>query len=492
MKLHWDKKAEKLLVDSIKRYAMYYGKKLRRQKGEAPPLAKGSFDYGKGTPSDHFTLGFGKAKMTLPDIETKTYYMAGYGTNKPATGVLDPLFAHAVWLDDNTGRGGILLVSLDFVGMLNKDINAMRQSLSGFVRMTGCRGIHICSTHNHAGPDTMGISGKLPKSGKDKGFMHIVYAAVRVAAQLAYRERKDGALFFGQCEIADLQKDIRDPSVFSKAMTRLRFVPKDGSRETYLINFAAHAEMLDYDNTLISPDYPCYLRNRVREKTGAETIFFQGAIGGMVTLVDQDKNPIKSTFILGEKLGDAAVAITDERELHPNISTLRQEVYFPAQNLILFLAGRLGLLNVDVYARPDAFYGLSLKSELNYIEIDGLQCLLLPGELFPELLLGGYLSAERSGTGLGAEANPRPLAEIAQDEKLLVFGLANDELGYILPPNDFCLHPVYPFLEDLPQDRVGKKHYEETNSLGIATAPTLAETFTQMMETVRQTKGVVK
>ncbi len=481
-------KTKQRLMNAVKGYVKYYGKKNYKKSVLAPELARGSFDYGKGQPADHYTVGFGKAEMTPPDIGQKTYYMAGYGSNKPITGVMDPLFAHAVWLDDNSGRGGILMISVDCVGLLNKDINAMRASLTGFSRTANCRAIHICSTHTHAGIDTMGIYGKLPKSGKDPDFMRIVFAAVKEAALSAYRERKAGALFFGQTEVEGLQKDIREPKVFSKTMTRFRFVPADGSRETYIINFAAHAEMLDWGNTLVSPDYPCYLRKRIREKTGAETIFFQGAIGGMITLEEIHEDPVETTHELGEKLGDYALSIQDERELKPDISILRQEVYFPAHNPILFLAGRFGILNVDIYARPDNYYNVSLKSELNYIEIDGVKCLLIPGELFPELLLGGYLPDHISGTGRGPETNPVPLARIAQDDNLLIFGLANDELGYILPPNDFLLHPTTPYIEDLPADRTGKKHYEETNSLGIKTAPIIADTFTEMMRTVKRMK----
>ena len=47
----------------------------------------------------------------------KTYYVAGYSDNNPATGVLDAPQATALLLDDNSGRGALLLVSLDAVGL---------------------------------------------------------------------------------------------------------------------------------------------------------------------------------------------------------------------------------------------------------------------------------------------------------------------------------------------------------------------------------------
>ncbi|NJC94875.1 MAG: hypothetical protein FIB03_00830 [Anaerolineae bacterium] len=47
-----------------------------------------------------------------------------------------------------------------------------------------------------------------------------------------------------------------------------------------------------------------------------------------------------------------------------------------------------------------------------------------------------------------------------------VIGLANDELGYILPEEDFK-YPWNPF-------RPGK-HYEETNSIGKGIAPSVMD-----------------
>jgi hypothetical protein len=55
---------------------------------------------------------------------------------------------------------------------------------------------------------------------------------------------------------------------------------------------------------------------------------------------------------------------------------------------------------------------------------------------------------------------------------LLIGGLCNDELGYILPPRDFLVHPDLPYLEKI-EDESGENHYEETNSPGIRTAQVL-------------------
>jgi hypothetical protein len=217
------------------------GKTLSNYK--APPvIGPAKFDYMAKPKAKHFTVGFGKASILPDGIPQKKYYVAGYGENNPATGVLDAPCAHALWLDDNSGRGAVLFVSLDIVGMLNSDVNALRASLADFARTAECRSINIMATHNHAGIDTMGIWGKLPFSGKDPSYMKLVFDQVKNAAIAAYKDRRDGDLFLGSVEVPDMQEDIRLPVVYSKTLTRVRFVPKDGSREVYMLNFASHSQ----------------------------------------------------------------------------------------------------------------------------------------------------------------------------------------------------------------------------------------------------------
>lgn len=282
------------------------GKKAEKE------IVRASFDRVEKARSKFFTVGFGKVSILPKDINQKKYYIAGYGANKPARGVLDAPHAHAVWIDDNSGHGGVVFVSIDDVGMLKKDVDTVRASLADFARNTNCRSINILSTHNHAGIDTMGIWGELPFTGRDPKYMEFVFASVRKAVLDAYRDRRDGSLMLGEIEVPDMQEDIRLPVVYSKTLTRLRFVPNDGTREIYFINFASHSESLGGANELVSADFPCYLREEIRRRTGAETIYFVGAIGGMISM-DNDEDSPEITMELGRKLAGYAVSITDEK-----------------------------------------------------------------------------------------------------------------------------------------------------------------------------------
>jgi len=456
--------------------------KRQAQKSPPPSLPDGVWD-AIDRPGPYFTAGFARAAFTPKDVEQKNYWLAGYGSNRPAQSVHSDICASALFLDDNTGRGAVLLISLDIVGFMNPDVQRIRRKLAKFCRLTGCRAIHVFSTHCHAAPDPMGLWGKPPKSGRDPLFMESIYNAACSAAVEAYKRRKDGKLYAGSVEADGIQKDIRHPEVFCKTLTRLRFVPGDGSRETWLLNFAAHPEVMDQRNRAISSDYVGFLRRRIESERNARVIYFNGAIGGMITPIEIDREDfMKSVTWAGEEIAAAALRVDNERELRPLINTIRQEFYLEMANILFCLGGLLKLMPRDRYATGDGPLGLSVKTEMNYIEIDDVHILTVPGELFPELQIGGYLSAEEASMG-GPEMNPKPLRKLAKDENLIVFGLGDDELGYILPPNDYMLHPEKPFIEE-PKDRHGRKHYEETNSTGPMAAVRVAQTFEQILRII--------
>jgi hypothetical protein len=59
---------------------------------------------------------------------------------------------------------------------------------------------------------------------------------------------------------------------------------------------------------------------------------------------------------------------------------------------------------------------------------------MVPGEIAPEIIWGGVVSAEESWTKESWDY--APLAETAKVQKVICFGLNNDQIGYILPDND--------------------------------------------------------
>lgn len=474
------------LIETAKSKVHLHAQK-KSVKNNLTPLKDGVFDKIDAPLSEKFTFGFGKATV-MPTTQIpgkKTYYVAGYRINNPAIGILDEMKAKALWIDDNSGRGGVVFVSVDCVGLFGTDVNEIKSRLHYFCSETGCRSINICSTHCHAGVDTMGMWGPLPKTGRDKEFMEVVFDGIITAVKDAYQSRREGNIYWGRTHAdKDAQDAPRPPHVYSDVITRLRFVPDDGSREIYMINFASHPESLCGKNSLISADFPCYMANYIDKHKNAEAMYFAGAIGG-IRMKPMDEDNIVSTVKTGERLGELICSIESEVKLSPMINILKQEMYLTCDNPVFWLASRIGIIPEKMVVTGTGSLNVGMKSEMTYIEFGGLNMLLLPGELFPELAYGGYLTKEESSIDVPPTINPAPLCEIAQDDDLLIFGLANGEIGYILTPNDYLLHDTLPFI-DQPKDKFGRKHYPETNSLGPRTAYDIAKTFKSIIKIIKK------
>src|SRR5262245_50512637 len=93
-------------------------------------------------PAATLEVGFGEADVT-PKVEPKgkPVYLAGFGHNRKATGVNDPLHARAVVFRD--GKTKVAIVSVDVVGLFNEFVQQVRKHLPDFTYVV------VSSTHNH-------------------------------------------------------------------------------------------------------------------------------------------------------------------------------------------------------------------------------------------------------------------------------------------------------------------------------------------------------
>jgi hypothetical protein len=401
--------------------------------------------------------------------------------DKAITGVLDHQMAKALWLDDNSGRGGIVIAVVDCIGLPRADVEMIRNLLKDFKEETGCRSINVISTHCHAGADTLGLWGPIGVSGRSPEFMRVVHEGVVSAVREAYSSRQDGRLFYGTVITGDIQRDSRPPEVFDPTLHSIRFEPYSGvagltsgvagltSGVTGLapgggirvINYAAHPEALGSRNTMISADFPAYMASRIKQVSGDNAIYIPAAIGGLIATRrqlggDGEELPeLESTVLTGQRLADYALGITNERELTPGVDVYSTEVVLPVDNKVYVISTFLGALETITLPRGGR-HRLSLVTETGMLKLGDLRIFLIPGELFPELAYGG------------AALNPATITGIA-GEGFLIFGLCNDEIGYIVPPGDFFLHETNPYLQR-GVDGSGRSHYEETNSVGPLTA----------------------
>lgn len=443
------------------------------------------------TCGEHFTCGFGKEVVTPADVTSRKYFIAGYDSNNPAKSVLDDMYARAVFIDDNTGRGGVIICSIDAVGFSRHDVNDIRRLVIESGKVQNVKSISVCATHSHSAVDTQGLWGeKFYKSGKNAEYMSFLKEKAAQAIISAYLNRTQGKLFYSVFATEDMLYDHRKPDCFDKNLTKITFKSFDGSKNIQIINFACHAELLGSKTAQISADFPCYMIKEIENHNeNTQVIYVNGAIGGMISAKEIKKvyrNEIDCeayTKAFGKQVGAIANAIEAEEEISPLINVKSAPLKIKASNYVLILARILGVFNNDIFRSHKRSRAL-LSTEIGYLELGNEQIgmFLIPGELFPELWNGGFFSAEDSATGNKADYNI--LCEQTPCKHNFVIGLCNDELGYIIPDNDFILNKDMPYIKS-GDDRFGRNHYEETNSTGPLTARAILDGMQALIDSVK-------
>ena len=98
----------------------------------------------------------------------------------------------------------------------------------------------------------------------------------------------------------------------------------------------------------------------------------------------------------------------------------------------------------------------------------------VPGELYPEIANGGITRPPGADFAIDPVEVP-PLRELMPGRVKFLIGLANDEVGYIIPRSEW--DDAAPWLYGSP-----KRHYGEINSLGPDTAPTIHAALRQLSQ----------
>ena len=439
-------------------------------------------------------VGFGEADIT-PRVaaRAKPVYLAGFGSNRKATGINDPLKARAIVLAH--GKDKIALVSVDLVGLFLANVERARKSLPGFAYVL------VSSTHNHEGPDTLGLWGRSRlQSGVDPDYLALVEKRIIEAVKQADRTRTAVKARIGTLAAPELLRDSRLPIVKHDELVVLQFTEaKSGKNAGLVVQWNCHPETLGSKNTLLSADYVGYLVGYLHKKQRCPVVYLTGTVGGLmsslgVPVKNEKGEPLQDgtlakTKRYGELLGQAAEkALSRSKPLALAPFTIRSRpVYLPMDN-VLYLAGKtVGVLKRDAYlwkegmekAEPVKKVDLdkrhAARTELAYLRLGELDVASIPGEIYPELVLDRVVDPAEPGADFpDAPIEPAIYKQMKGPYRMLI-GLANDEIGYIIPKRQWDARP--PFCYKRKQSQYG-----EINSLGPDTAPILCRAFKELVQ----------
>ncbi|WP_238537730.1 neutral/alkaline non-lysosomal ceramidase N-terminal domain-containing protein [Zavarzinella formosa] len=437
------------------------------------------------------TVGFADIDVT-PAIEAKTpVFMAGFGANRKATKVHDPLMARAVVLSDGTQK--IAMVCTDVIGLFNDFANDVRSDLTGFTYVL------VSSTHNHEGPDTMGLWGSSPfNSGVNEEYMKHLRANIVKAINTADKKAKPATAKIAVVALPHLMEDNRQPYVKHEDLVAIRF-ESEGKPLGVLVQWNNHPETMASKNTEITSDFVGYTVGELAKRQRCPVAYFTGTVGGLMTTL---KVPIKNpqgklledgTWEKTEQLGREVAIEADKALKTAKPVTLtpfeirRREIHIPVQNDLYKLVWRAGVLKRTFYVwdnnptpfKPATSEDLSkpgaLRTELGYLKLGDLEVAVIPGEIYPELVLNRVQDpADPAADFPDAPIEPAIYDQLRAPYKMLI-GLGNDEIGYIIPKRQWDKKPPFCYGRT-------KEQYGEMNSIGPDAAPIICDQFQKLVK----------
>ncbi len=439
-----------------------------------------------------FSVGFSEVDVT-PEVGKKPVYIAGFGQNRKATKVHDPITARAVVMGD--GDEKIAFVSVDVIGLFLPSVERIREKVTGF------KYVLVSATHNHEGPDTLGLWGPTPiQTGIDADYQKKLETGCADAIRAADKARTPATVRIGKASDPDLLLDNRKPVVKHDELVVLQFrEPKTNKSLGVLVQWNCHPESLDSRNTEISADFIHYTVKHLRESHKCPVAYFTGTVGGLMTTLklpikdEKGKELADGTFEKTERYGRLVAALADKAlkdaapvKLTP-FTARTQELLVPVENAVYRLGWSLGTLDRTMYAwegtptpkkftaTKDVTKPVAVKTEVGYLKLGELEIAAIPGEIYPELVLGKVQNPADPGADFpDAPIEPAIYDQLKSKHRMLI-GLANDELGYFIPKRQW--DDKAPFCYGLK-----KSQYGEMNSVGPEAAPIICGTFKELVK----------
>jgi len=438
-------------------------------------------------------VGFGEADIT-PKLGDKPVYIAGFGHNRKATKVHDPLFARAVVLKD--GKTKIALVSVDLVGFFRPNVLNVRKQLAGFDYVL------VSSTHTHEGPDTLGLWGPSPfKSGVDPDYLKKVETDIVAAVKKADATTKAVAARIGTARAPELLHDAREPQVKHDELVVLSF-HDDREKDRLaglIVQWNCHPETLDSKSTGLSADYVGVTVERLRKKHGCPVVYFTGTVGGLMTTMHVDvkdtegKRLPEGSWEKTERYGVLLAELAEKARKESKPVTLTplearsRSVFLPMENKLYLLGRQLGVFKRDAFywkgnstkaeAAPadETMKPLCMETEVGYLKLGEVEVAAIPGEIYPELVLDRVQDPADPGADFpDAPIEPAVYKQMKGPHRMII-GLANDEIGYIIPKRQWDEKAPFCYGRKKPQ-------YGEQNSVGPETAPLLCKVFAELVK----------
>lgn len=442
--------------------------------------------------------GFAEVEIT-PDVgEDRAVWLAGYLPGRRAESIHDPLFARCVVLSD--GLRKIALVSVDLIGLQYPLICDIREQLDDFHHVT------IGSTHNHQGPDVIGIWGRsFFSSGRDEAYITTLREKLVQVVASAEKSMVACQVQFGVSQDETLLDDTRRPIAKDGILRALRFVTAEGKASGLVVQWNCHPETLGAKNKQLTADFPAATVAALKARYECPVVYFSGSLGGLMAppadrIRDAQGQVLREgDFRYCEAYGQA-VAQLAERALNQSepiqLTPFRASaarIAIPVSNpwyraaratQVVKREGRVWTGDFRVVGEKvnlfNALKQTAVETEVSLLQLGQLDLVCIPGEIYPELIYGTFQEPVAAGADFpDAPLEPTLISMVRDAKRWMLLGLANDEIGYIIPRRQW--DRVAPFCYDQQESQYG-----EINSCGAWVAPIIMEALSERFQALRQ------
>ncbi len=363
------------------------------------------------------------------------------------TEVHDPLWARSVALD----FGGLVftLTAVDSLGISAKRIDDMkREALELLGPQAGLspERMVVASTHTHLAPDTIGIFGGGPFTpGWDEGYLQLVVGQGALSIREAVERLEPAELVVASARAGEgFVRDTTQPEIIDPYVGIIQARRPGGEALATLASIANHPEAAVAGNTLVSSDYPHFLRENLEEEFGGVAVHFSSDLGLMQTPAELGNEGIERARLVGEAYAGRVIdALSGCQPVPADSLSVEYEsstITAPLEHLEMYLAIESEI--AEGY-RDYVYHSESGPCAGSYgcfdmpvlvLELGGVLTLLtVPGEVTPELIIGGITSPP-GYEGPYPDALPEPvLVDHLDTTHRFLIGLAGAEIGYIYP-----------------------------------------------------------
>ncbi len=232
-----------------------------------------------------------------------------------ATGTLDPLFAKCVAFANEDDVAALVTMDLGRV-----PLEPVCDRIRRRARDKGVQYVFLAATHTHHAPVMEAPGAPYIETIEEQigtciedavDFMRPVAIGVgRCTIDVAHNRRR--VLDDGRCLMLWRNEKRVPTSPRDLEADLIRIDATDGQPMALLVHYACHPVVMGPENCRYSADYPGEMARLVKESTGAECLFLQGACGDINPYLDKtrsDADAVEAMRSVGKTCADSVLGV---------------------------------------------------------------------------------------------------------------------------------------------------------------------------------------